>query len=108
MGDRALSVTARSLKQMLPDDAVISRWGGDEFLFISGVPEGEKIDSFLNALHKEVCESIKRIDEGFSVSIGATIWNGAEQEFSDRFRHADINLYEAKRNGKATVVFKES
>lgn len=108
VGDRALSVTAQSLKQMLPDNAVISRWGGDEFLFISGIPEGEEIDSFLNAIHKEVCESIKRIDKEFSVSIGATIWNSAEQAFSDRFRHADVNLYEAKRNGKAAVIFKES
>lgn len=108
VGDRALSVTARSLKQVLPDDAVISRWGGDEFLFISGIPKGETIDSFLKIVHEEVCNSIKKIDGDFSVSIGATIWNSAEQVFSDQFRNADLNLYEAKRNGKAAVVFKVS
>lgn len=105
IGDKSLAIVSQSLLELLPEDAVISRWGGDEFIFISTIPESSTVTDFLYKVHTGVCTAIKTVDPELSVSFGATLWHSADRSFADQFRLADISLYQAKRNGKATVVF---
>jgi diguanylate cyclase (GGDEF)-like protein len=105
VGDRALRMTAETLRNGIRQSDYLGRWGGDEFLImLTGLSEatlaelGEKM---------RVLVERSRLEEdgrlvGVTVSIGATM-SRLEETHGDLLERVDGLLYQAKDQGRNAV-----
>jgi diguanylate cyclase (GGDEF)-like protein/PAS domain S-box-containing protein len=91
----------------------VARLGGDEFVvMLEDLGEqtlqaatkvrivGEKILGILNMPYR-----LAKQDYHCSASIGATLFSGNQQTIDELMKQADIAMYQAKKDGRATVRF---
>src|SRR5690606_2985089 len=106
MGDEALMEVARRIECCVPEDAVVGRIGGDEFLVFlqscSGLETGV-------AVAQCVRDSVKRpiyIDGAeVSITLSAGVGRAAPGDAADAvIAKADEALYSAKGGGRDRVV----
>jgi len=100
VGDDVLIRTARRIRASVRRDAVVVRWGGEEFLVVERIPAGqawtvaERIRSAVSApAHPAV-----------TVSIGLATRAPSEAELDDVITAADVAMYEAKAGGGDRVI----
>lgn len=103
MGDNVLKDISEKLCRILPDNGIIGRIGGDEFLaFIKA--EDESAD--ISALCEQICgEIVTDYGSGndiirISSSIGISMYPEHGKTFSELYTTADIAMYVTKTNGK--------
>ena len=102
-GDIILTQLGAYLKQKFPNDEIVGRFGGDEFiLFFKNIDEAHVADRIAREIVSEVHNLILLPDgkERLSVSMGIAIYHGGEQNYSEIFKKADIALYKTKANRK--------
>ncbi len=112
-GDSVLVAVAQRLKHALPEQCIVGRISGDEFVILD--PSSRQLtdaivlaDRILEAFHEPL--SLRQGDVFVSASIGVATYqpdvtNGAD----DLLRHADTAMYRAKDAGRNCVaVFDES
>lgn len=104
MGDTVLKELAESMRDFFPPEAIITRYGGDEFLILSKVPKDES--EFSGFMKKLVAEITKKTwnehkDVPLTVSVGA-VRVQTDADLRTLFDEADDVLYLAKRKGKNT------
>lgn len=102
-GDRALLLTARTLRETFRDSDILGRAGGDEFLvFMSGVNTPELAASRAEALCLALTQKLEESDCGFSLtcSVGISLYPQDGDSYSTLFEAADAAMYQAKREGK--------
>lgn len=101
-GDELLVMLSRNLQKVFKKDAIISRFGGDEFIVYI-----EQIDT-IESLHdkaKELCSSMDTVVQynnntcKVSISMGIAIDN-RNIRYEDLLDHADKELYKSKENGR--------
>lgn len=105
-GDNAICFLAGKLRDVLKKEALIGRFGGDEFVaFVKGSPNVDMLQGALEILNLE----LKQHAEGetadvpfFTCSFGMTIAEPGEA-FETIFSRGDEALYEAKESGRAKV-----
>ncbi len=104
IGDQVLKEVTILTKEVLNEQFVFARWGGEEFaVLLNNVKEQQAID-IAEYIRKNI-ESRKMNHVGkITVSIGATTIT-SNDSYKDFFRRADAALYKAKRQGKNQVVF---
>jgi diguanylate cyclase (GGDEF)-like protein/PAS domain S-box-containing protein len=102
VGDQVLrEVTRRFSAELAGSDAFLSRIGGDEFTLVLAVDRRDSIDG----LSRRLIESLRNpIDSRgvaieVGVSIGIAIAPDDSRDAKELLRHADVAMYEAKRNG---------
>ncbi|MCI6756447.1 MAG: bifunctional diguanylate cyclase/phosphodiesterase [Lachnospiraceae bacterium] len=102
-GDRILVRVGSLLRKTFQNaDDRCYRYGGDELLVISAVPDGEQFSRRLREF-QTTCETAKD-DVSFSVSIGYCRGTAhSEQELRAMIRMADSFLYEAKGEGGGKI-----
>ena len=107
VGDAVLAETARRITELLPDDGVVARIGGDEFACaVSYEPEArDTVDRFAIELLEAVSAPIEERDVTVetTVSIGISSSGDASETVmdSDALIHcADIAMYHAKKRGR--------
>lgn len=103
VGDQLLEAVARRLESATRSTDTLSRFGGDEFLYlaeeISGPGEAEMIaDRILHSFDEPFEVGELRLEQ--RASLGVVAWDAATAEVSNVLRDADVALYEAKRLGK--------
>ncbi|MCR4788407.1 MAG: GGDEF domain-containing protein [Lachnospiraceae bacterium] len=109
IGDEILSLVARTMKETLPDDAIICRWGGEEFLILIKKPEIDTVP-IIEALRYAISQvSIPVSKPTGTVDIGVTMTFGVNQyvhgfTIEKVISLADEHLYYGKSNGKNRVV----
>lgn len=100
-GDIALRLVARALKSSLPDNFIISRFGGDEFFAAGNLSSkdydlkglSEKVEATLC----ELCQS-ENIDFKLTISIGyECISPTCNSDIEKGINSADNNMYELKK-----------
>lgn len=102
-GDRVLKETAETIGAGIRSEDILGRYGGDEFLVIMPKADQEM------AAHagKRLVAAISRNGFKTTVSIGAATHKGGGPEgmegVKDLLHRADLNLYQAKREGKNRV-----
>lgn len=99
-GDRVIKETAETLAASVRADDIIGRYGGDEFVVIMPGSDAP------TALHVAGRVRAGIAKNGFhaTVSIGvATLDEARAESPSDLFHRADMNLYQAKHDGKNRV-----
>jgi diguanylate cyclase (GGDEF)-like protein len=99
-GDRVIRETAETISANVRSGDVLGRYGGDEFVVLMPGAEAE------TALH--VAERVRAgiAQNGYmtTVSIGSATFDGSREETPrDLLHRADMNLYQAKRDGRNCV-----
>lgn len=106
-GDATLRTSIGIIQEMLPEDALLGRFGGDEFMLQPGQMDRDTLAALLEKMiyeirrHKiqssELCFSV-------SISIGAAFWTKDCQSQKALFQKADQALYTAKSHGRNQYV----
>ncbi len=107
-GDDLLEASARRLEAALPPEALISRFGGDEFCVLlpaysSAEPALELADHIVAVL-KEPADPTEPEFSSITASIGIVIAPAGAAPPEDPIRDADFAMYVAKRAGKAQAI----
>ncbi|MBC7133162.1 MAG: EAL domain-containing protein [Roseovarius sp.] len=106
-GDRTLAHVATMLARVAGTDDLACRTGGDEFLLVCSVPDGEaglsaRAESVLRALDAPLIWREQSVRIG--VSIGASLASGPATTGEAMIQQADAALYAAKARGRGRVV----
>lgn len=114
-GDAALKSVATTLKQALPENATLSRFGGEEFAL--WLPADGKAACALAEIMREKLEQLDISLQGSSIAIRASFGvaqmrpckhQETTQVLFDRvFARADRALFKAKANGRNQVVYND-
>lgn len=112
-GDALLCEVAQRLRTLVPQDQTTSRIGGDEFVVIlSALAEDEReaAQQCKTLGHKIMAAmrepfTVQGRSYYTSVSVGVTVFQGANNSPAELMRRADIALYQAKTSGRNTLQF---
>ncbi|WP_051227935.1 putative bifunctional diguanylate cyclase/phosphodiesterase [Oceanospirillum beijerinckii] len=102
-GDEVLRVVGRRLQNLLPTGALLSRFGGDEFLLV--VPDCLKkqaellAESLINDFHYRPM-AVKDRNVNLTVSIGISLYPQHGTSSEELVKNADVALYQAKQSGR--------
>lgn len=108
IGDKVLARAGRRLKEIVGNDGVVGRIGGDEFMIVfTGINDDLALRSMLRAIRTQIKWEFAEDFEGLSItcSIGASIFPTNGTEYDDLFNKADCCLYIAKEKGRDRYVF---
>ena len=102
-GDRLLETISARLRQLLRQDDIIGRYGGDEFvLLLRGGPEARLSTSLLERIMQVVCEPVDF--EGHKLEVTCSLGVTAYPEDGDSedllIERADAAMYAAKSSGR--------
>ncbi|WP_336368284.1 EAL domain-containing protein [Marinobacter sp. C2H3] len=104
-GDAVLKAVARRIRANVPKNALVARFGGDEF--IAALPEpppGVVTGDWIAALNERLAQPLN-LEQGRvkpTVSIGVALCPDDGETTADLLIAADSAMYEAKRQGRAT------
>lgn len=107
-GDRLLILVSELIKIILPENAALYRWGGDEFLI--GIFNDKEISMLPHFLDKIFGTFSKPFEIGnrqiyITLSLGVSFYPGDSLVIGDLVKNAEIAMYEAKLNGKCSYSF---
>ncbi len=108
-GDALLRMVADHLREDLPD-ALIARLGGDEFaIVIDGIDDKASFGSIADSLQRSFDRpmTINGQAAACGASIGIAMAPGDGEDGITLMKNADLALYRAKHEGKATYHFFE-
>jgi len=112
-GDQILIEIARRLKNSMQSDAVIARFGGDEFailIFDLDADEeiaGQKMIQIAKKIQTIMHEPIMIEKQSFMItfSMGINLFPDHEKTVQEVITHADIAMYQAKKSGRNQFAF---
>lgn len=99
IGDKVIHEMGAFLKEKSIKDEIVGRFGGDEFVvFIKNTDDIDAVREFADEIITGASEYIELPDKDrkISVSIGASIYDGNEHNYSILFKRADEALYKVK------------
>lgn len=106
-GDECLRLVAKALDHQLPKgDALVARWGGEEFvLVLPGLGAAQACDLATNLQQRVQALGIRHecspTAPSVTISLGVAVWAGASLETLDQLvARADEALYRAKHLGR--------
>jgi diguanylate cyclase (GGDEF)-like protein/PAS domain S-box-containing protein len=106
-GDALLVEAAGRLAGLVRDTDTVSRLGGDEFvLLLLGVGRNgarEVSDKVLAAMRRPF--TVEGHDLSLSTSLGIALFPGDGGDMGELLKNADTALYQAKQDGRNTLVF---
>ncbi len=108
-GDHVLQKVAERLMAELPEEAFISRIGGDEFVLLfpcegmGELPTRQLAQRLIDRLSKPITVEAGRVQLG--CSIGIAIYPDNAENLYTLLSYADAALYVSKENGKSQTTF---
>ena len=102
IGDQILKEFSTLLKSHLRDTDVIGRYGGEEFLIV--FPDTSSDEAHVIAERLREIVSTHLFTEGIHLTFSGGIYHLQGASLYDLINQADINLYEAKRQGKNRIL----
>jgi len=102
-GDRLLETITARLRQLLRQDDIIGRYGGDEFvLLLRGGPEARLTTPILERIMQVVCEPVEFEGHRLQVtcSLGVTAFPDDGHDEDTLIERADAAMYIAKTAGR--------
>lgn len=107
-GDKILARVGQRLKEVVGEDGVVGRIGGDEFMIVlNGVNDDQMLRGVLRAMRTQIKWEFSEEFTDFMItcSIGASIYPNNGTDFEELFKKADHCLYIAKEKGRDRYVF---
>ena len=106
-GDRVLMETAARLNAVMPEGAIIARFGGDEFTIVCEVGNRQHAERLASEVHAELMRPIRvdgdRLEIGASIGVALLPEDGTDAD--TLMQNADLALYHAKVNGRKQTQF---
>lgn len=109
-GDKVICLVAKTVSNLLSDDAIFARIGGEEFAILCSY---SSYDSAVQSMEKirEAVEDLEVVSDNgdsikFTISQGISKRTQEIGNLDELLRVADVGLYEAKHLGRNRVVFK--
>jgi diguanylate cyclase (GGDEF)-like protein len=106
-GDRAIVVLARLMGDRMPDDAIVARFGGEEFIaFLPGCGLGDAL-ALADDVRRRFAETgaeLAGVMLPMTASFGVADLAAGDLSLHDAIARADGGLYEAKAAGRDRVV----
>jgi len=112
-GDRVLREVARRLRSQLPDDGIVARIGGDEFVCALTHEPGrnDRLDELADRLIEGMLVAIEeedlRVDATLSIGIAGTSEDDDAPGSEALIHRADIAMYQAKKRGRSRYYWFE-
>ncbi len=108
IGDQVLRATAGRLAQRTPDNAILARWGGDEFVMV--IAGGRDLRDRAKAIAASLVEAVdypfeaegQNLSLGLSVGVAFYPHDGSTHQ--DAILAADLAVAEVKRQGRGHVL----
>lgn len=100
-GDRILKKIATLIVDFFGEEAIVGRYGGDEFMIFEKNTDEATVESTLQKLIQKL-NVYNAEKEDIKVSIGAFVGKGINNDFDSFFEKADNAMYSAKSKGKNT------
>ena len=109
IGDVALTAVGKAIRCEFGNEAIIARFGGDEFIvFITTSTTKSKIAESVATIKRQVqleCNSLLDLDITFSCGVAFFPYDG--DNYDSLFSNADKALYAAKKSGKNRICYYE-
>ena len=113
VGDKLLVQTATRLKNTIRDEDMVARIGGDEFVILLPDLSADEFEAAKSAeiVSQKIHETFRTPFEidgyklNISSSLGITLINAQSQSEDALLKHADIAMYESKKDGRNTTRF---
>ena len=107
-GDLCLKHCARTMKKCFPEDSILGRYGGDEFVVCLKGATQEKTYAYMQEFQSWLTPLTLSTGEvaELSVSAGGAAYPNKGEYFVSLCRSADAALYEVKQNGKGAFRVK--
>ncbi len=107
VGDIVLKKIAETFRKELPAGTFVSRWGGEEFLLIFPISNGDEAQVFLGALQRKIKEIVfDGGSETFSISLTfGLVEHDFHSDLTTILKEADEKLYYGKEHGRDQIVF---
>lgn len=107
-GDRLLHTLAERMQQHCHSQTLVSRFGGDEFVIVvPGIHSADSAAQFAQTLLQTIEQPfvIQNQRMFISGSIGIALYPHDSTQPDELIRCADVAMYRAKRDGRATLGF---
>lgn len=107
-GDLLLKEISHRLSKLVTDKIFVSRFGGDEFLFlISGEMKSETLEKFLRKISKLFIEPfvISETEINIRFSMGIAQFPKDSNNIEQLIMYADTAMYKVKNSGKNNYMF---
>ena len=98
IGNRALCKVAEAFLQYCPEDELIARWGGDEFVAIIKNAEEKLLIEMVSRIENEV-RGFKIQDMPIGISLGYSSKESKEEKIREVLKRAEDNMYLRKLLG---------
>lgn len=110
IGDKLLIKVAQRLSSVLPDNALLGRLGGDEFLVVLAIPDKHyegQLTLILQETIRQVSQSyfIDKRTLNIGCSIGVALYPTYGLNSETLIKNADMAVNKAKTTGRATYHF---
>lgn len=110
-GDRALVIAARRMQDVLREQDIVARFGGDEFaILLTGLDKPSDAEEAAGRLIDALTDPIQIARQAFvlTASIGVALPAGVNDGSEALLRRADMAMYESKLAGKNQFQVYES
>ncbi len=94
-GDEIIKTTAKIINETVPNDALVSRLGGDEFIVALQNYSEEKTKEIVNEIQKNIKKTAYK-DIGLSISLGYAIKMKKNQDINAILKEAEDMMYRQK------------
>ncbi|HAF44984.1 MAG TPA: hypothetical protein DCK83_08630 [Gallionellaceae bacterium] len=107
IGDGLLVLLAKRLRDMLREQDVVSRFGGDEFIVMLPGTEVRGISLVVQKLLEIIAQpyQVEHYDLNLTASVGIAIYPGDGEDLESLSKNADAAMYRAKQDGRNCFRF---
>ncbi|MBO4390605.1 MAG: GGDEF domain-containing protein [Lachnospiraceae bacterium] len=106
-GDRILARLGSVFAELVPEDCIVCRWGGEEMLFVIPQDLEESKKLFNEIRHKLSTMEFKTDSEAFHITLTFGVETYTEgTTFDAMIQSADDSLYMGKQNGRDCIAYK--
>ncbi len=100
-GDKAIRIVGTVLAEVVSENGVAARWGGDEFvLFERGQVDDEELEGLCRRICTAVSERSSRLPVPVTVSVGCARSLFAGERWEEVFERADHEMYHCKEQSR--------
>ena len=105
-GDQVLMSVSDAIQNSIRDGDQVVRTGGDEFCVLLPGTDHQMVRDIADRIRLSIAKATEIMSPEYQVtlSIGGATTRDAQSSFTDLYRQADHNLYQAKHNGRDRAV----
>jgi len=108
-GDLVIKRVAKTISDMLPENSIFARIGGEEFVAVCIDDSTDRITQLFENIRTVIASSsvdYNGHDISFTISNGVAQKNLSIQSIDELIKQADLALYDAKNSGRNKIVFR--